>query len=146
MGTRGRKNIYELTMGSKQIDQRPDAPYCLTDAEAEVWRAIVNSKPPDQFGPSGSCFLLIQLCRHKVAADRIAMLIQALCRKRTLDLKEFTALAAMQANETTNIICMSRQLRLTPQAIYRADSAKLRPLVTHQLPKPWDRRYDEDKD
>jgi hypothetical protein len=137
---RGRKNIYELTMAPAQV-ARPDAPYYLTDAQADVWRAIVDSKPPEHFSPASS-FLLTQLCRHKVMADRTAKQIQAFCRRKTLDLAEFAALLAQQRTETDSIVRMSRALRLTPQAQYRADSAKNRPIMT----APWDSRYDSKMD
>jgi hypothetical protein len=46
------------------IGNRPDAPYDLADAGAEVWRAIVASMPAEHFAPSHYP-MLTQLCRHK---------------------------------------------------------------------------------
>jgi hypothetical protein len=136
---RGRRSAAELmiTAGTDGSIVRPDAPYSLRDpAEVAVWRAVVAAMPADFF-KAGSFALLIQFCRHSVAADRVAQLIEAFCKRKKIDCSEFASLLAMQSLESANIIRLSRQLRLSPQAVYRADSAKLRQPSTASA--PWHR-------
>jgi len=116
------------------IASRPDAPD-LTDRQADEWRAIVGAMRPDYFSRSHYP-LLSQLCRHIVAANRVAQLVEAVCKKRRLDCAELASLLALQASESSSIARLCRQLRLSPQSIYRADSTKQRPVSV--LSAPWD--------
>jgi hypothetical protein len=128
---------------------RPDAPYSLRDpAEVAVWRATVNAMPADYFRPTHFP-LLIQYCRHSVAADRVAQLIEAFSKRRKIDCPQYAALLAMQNAESGAIIRLSRQLRLSPQAVYRAESAKLRQPPTALAPwhrEPWERKKIDESD
>ena len=64
VGSRGRKSMTDLMIdGSTSVIQRPDAPYDLTDAGADEWRAIVASMPPEHFARIHYP-MLTQLCRH----------------------------------------------------------------------------------
>ena len=77
MGTRGRKSSAELsilTMPTLETIMRPDAPYDLTDEQADEWRAVVNRMPADWF-PRETHGMLTQYCRHVVAARRVAQLV-----------------------------------------------------------------------
>ena len=120
---------------NRVIASRPDAPYDLTDQQADEWRAIVGAMRPDYFSRSHYP-LLSQLCRHTVAANRVAQLVESACRRRKLDRTELASLLAMQASESSSIARLCRQLRLTHQSLYRADSTKQRPVSI--LNAPWD--------
>ncbi|MGZ6316312.1 MAG: hypothetical protein ACXWNQ_03555 [Anaerolineales bacterium] len=124
---------------------RPDAPYSLRDpAEVAVWRMVVAAMPADYFRPT-HFKLLIQYCRHSVAADRVAQLIETFCKKRKINCPEYASLLAMQNAESGAIIRLSRQLRLSPQAVYRAESAKLRqPSLAPWHREPWERKKADD--
>jgi hypothetical protein len=147
LGIRGRKSMTELAIGPVVIN-RPEPPYNLTDAEADVWRQIVNAMPADHFAPSHFP-LLVQLCRHVVSSDRVKLLIEQLCGRKQIDCDRLQSLLAMQTSESSSIVRLMRSLRLTPQSISRAESAKLRPLATGALApwhsNPWDRKYDVDE-
>lgn len=132
---RGRKSVAELLIGSPVVGY-PDAPYNLTDAEAEEWRAIVASMQPGYFARSHYP-LLTQLCRHVVISNRVAMLIEQCCKKRTFDRAELASLLAMQNAETQALIRLCRQLRLSHQAIMRLESRKTRPAPAIEV--PWHR-------
>jgi|SRR6266566_73531 len=118
------------------IATRPDAPYNLTDAEADEWRAIVSSMPPEHFARSHYP-MLTQLCRHKMQSDRIAQLVEATCKQKKLNRCEYASLLAMQAVETSAIIRLERSMRLTHQALYRGETAKLRPVA--MVKAPWEK-------
>lgn len=125
--------------GANGAITRPDAPYMLRcPEEVAVWRSIVDALPADYFAPT-TFPLLIQLCRHVVLADRVAQLIEAFCKRKKIDYPELAALGTMQSVESANIIKLSRQLRLSPQSIYRGKSAKVRPTVHSAALAPWHR-------
>jgi len=140
MGRRGPKSITDLMIdGSTAVVHRPDAPYDLSDAAADQWRAIVSSMPAEHFAPSHYP-MLTQLCRHKVESNRVAQLIELCCSKRkgkTFDVNEYNLLLTMQGRESAAINRLMRSMRLTHQALYRGESAKVRP-VTGLIKAPWD--------
>jgi hypothetical protein len=138
LGSRGRKSIAELmiTDSSTGIINRPDAPYDLTDIESDEWRAIVSSMPPEHFARIHYP-MLSQLCRHIVAARRVAQMVEQCARQKKLNRVEFASLLALQAAESAAIIRLCRSMRLTQQSIYRADATgRLRP--TAMLKAPWE--------
>jgi len=122
--------------GSTSVIQRPDAPYTLTDAEADEWRAIVASMQPEHFSRVHYP-MLTQLCRHKVQSDRIGQLIEKCATKnKAFNRAEYASLLAMQATETSSIIRLMRSMRLTQQSLYRGETAKLRPAA--MIKAPWE--------
>jgi hypothetical protein len=123
------------------IANRPDAPYTMTDAEADEWRAIVASMQPDYFQRSHYP-TLSQLCRHIVASNRVAQLIETTCRQKTLNREELASLLVLQGKESAAIVSLCRQLRLSHQSIYRADSTKQRPVAI--INAPWVSRQNND--
>jgi hypothetical protein len=61
MAKRGRVSIDALMVQAQGLEAnlpRPDAPYDVTDEEAEVWRTVVNSMPADHFIPANYIFSL----------------------------------------------------------------------------------------
>jgi hypothetical protein len=134
----------ELVVGRVVIN-RPEPPYTLTNAEADVWRMVTNAMPADHFSPSHFP-LLVQLCRHVVSSDRVKLLIEQFCEKKQIDCAGLQTLLSMQTSESSSIVRLMRSLRLSPQAIYRAESPKLRPIAQGGLAhrNPWDREYDSD--
>ena len=117
-----------------EIIRRPEAPDDLTDEQSEEWHAIVNTMPADHF-MRGNFPLLSQLCRHIVASRRIAQLIEQAANEKVLDLKELCTLLQLQAAESATIIRLSRSMRLTQQAIMRAETTKH---PNRQTKRPWE--------
>lgn len=122
MGSRGRTSMNELMIPENptEIVQRPDAPYDLTDVEADEWRAIVAAMPADHF-MRGNYALLSQHCRHVVSARRIAQLIEQTASEKPFNRREYMILLQMQATESAAIMRLSRSMRLTQQAVKRPD-------------------------
>jgi hypothetical protein len=133
MGARGRKSTAELMIATGIAASRPDAPTTLTDAEADEWRAIVASMHPDYFARSHHP-MLVQLCRHIVASSRVARLIESICKNKRPDRTELASALTMQSAESAAIVRLCRQLRLSHQSIYRADSTKQRPITKRKAP------------
>jgi hypothetical protein len=136
MGTRGRPSIASLMVPANpaEIIQRPDAPYDLTDEQAEEWRAIVGVMDAGHF-MRGNYPLLAQLCRHIVNARRLAQLKCA--KEKEFDRKEFGILLQLEATESAAIMRLSRSMRLTQQAVKRLETT--RHPRGKRVKNPWDR-------
>jgi len=84
--------------------------------------------------------MLAQLCRHIVASNRIAQLVEATCKQKKLNRAELASLLIMQSGESSCIVRLCRQLRLSHQAVYRASGTKHRPVGSGALlDAPWTR-------
>jgi hypothetical protein len=124
MGRRGRPSIASLMVpDAPEFIQRPDAPYDLTDEQAEEWRAIVGTMDPGHF-MRGNYPLLAQLCRHIVNARRLAQLIEQCAKEKDFDRKEFGILLQLEATESAAIMRLSRSMRLTQQAVKRLETTR----------------------
>jgi hypothetical protein len=136
MGTRGRPSMASLMVpDSSEFIQRPDAPYDLTDEQAEEWRAIVSTMDPGHF-MRGNYPLLAQLCRHIVNARRLAQLIEQCAKEKDFDRKEFGILLQLEATESAAIMRLSRSMRLTQQAVKRLETT--RHPKGERVKNPWD--------
>ena len=136
MGTRGRSSMASLMVpDSSEFIQRPDAPYDLTDEQAEEWRAIVSTMDPGHF-MRGNYPLLAQLCRHIVNARRLAQLIEQCAKEKDFDRKEFGILLQLEATESAAIMRLSRSMRLTQQAVKRLETT--RHPKGERVKNPWD--------
>jgi hypothetical protein len=136
MGTRGRPSMASLMVpDSSEFIQRPDAPYDLTDEQAEEWRAIVSAMAPGHF-MRGNYPLLAQLCRHIVNARRLAQLIEQCAKEKNFDRKEFGVLLQLEATESAAIMRLSRSMRLTQQAVKRLETT--RHPKGERVKNPWD--------
>jgi len=136
MGTRGRPSMASLMVpDSSEFIQRPDAPYDLTDEQAEEWRAIVGTMDPGHF-MRGNYPLLAQLCRHIVNARRLAQLIEQCAKEKDFDRKEFGVLLQLEATESAAILRLSRSMRLTQQAVKRLETT--RHPKGERVKNPWD--------
>src|SRR5688572_2134444 len=125
MKQRGRKSGAELAIvtGPVETVARPDAPYELTDEQAEEWHKVVGRLPADWF-PTETHALLTQYCKHVVAARRIAQLIGAEEKKENLDLANYDALLRMQDRESKSIGMLATRMRITQQSTMRVETLK----------------------
>jgi hypothetical protein len=137
MAKRGRDSIAALTAKSQAtailIVQRPDAPYELTDDQADVWRRVAEDLPADWFTPK-NYDLLAQHTRHVINARRCASLIEQEMKRKSLDLKEYDNLLRMQERETRAILATMTQMRTTHQSLY---DKKIK-LDGKKVSKPWE--------
>ena len=121
MAKRGRKSAASLEIASLaaplQRLERPDAPYDLTDEEAEEWRAVVGRMPADWF-PRETWPMLTLYCRHVVNARRIAQLITAQLKRKKFEIGTYDRLLAMQEREGRAISSLATRMRITQQATY----------------------------
>jgi hypothetical protein len=134
MKTRGRTSAAALevaSLGKVETIQRPDAPYELTDEQAQEWWAVVNRMPADWF-PRETHGLLAQYCRHVVAARRVAQLVAAE-EAGEFDLGRYDQLLKMQEREGRALSSLATRLRITLQATVSPKTQK-----PSQNKKPWE--------
>ena len=117
MGTRGRASAASLEVARPVVEslQRPDAPYDLTDDQAEEWWAVVNRLPADWF-PRETHAVLAQYCRHVVAARRVAQLVASCEASAEMDLSQYDQLLKMQEREGRALSSLATRLRITQQS------------------------------
>lgn len=137
MRTRGRKSAASLSVvaPSSQIQtiERPAPPDDLTDEQAAEWVAIVERMPADWF-PRETWSLLVQYCRHIVAAKRVDQLIEALQNESDIDLKAWADALKIQRQESGIIAALSTKMRLSQQTSYD----KSRKKGSGGVRKPWE--------
>lgn len=136
MKKRGRKSAAssELAIASAvETISRPDAPYDLTDEQAQEWWAVVNRMPADWF-PRETHGMLTQYCRHVVAARKVAQLITKSEKSRSFDVDEYDRLLKMQEREGRAISSLATRMRISQQATVRAESARKPDMIDN----PWE--------
>jgi len=139
MGKRGRKSATELAMAPLVvIEPRPPAPSELTDEESAQWEAIV-ARMPSKWFTKETHPLLVQLCRHIIAARRLAQLIeQAAHGDEDFAVEYYMRLLRALTGQTAIIASVSTKLRITPQSSYDAKVAGTAKGNSSDLTPPWE--------
>jgi hypothetical protein len=133
MAKRGRVSAAELAIsGPVEVMERPDAPYDLTDEQSDEWWAIVNRLPADWF-PRETHATLADYCRHVVKSRRIAQLVAAEERKKTVDVDVLDKLYKMAERESRAASSLATRMRITQQTTY--DKSRKKPV---EASNPWD--------
>lgn len=143
MKQRGRKAAAALevaSIGRNGITtvRRPGPPAELSDEMAEEWRRIVNGKPSDWFD-AGAQPVLVQFCRHILAARRVGQLIAQQEASEDYDVDRHLALLRAQERQTAAIKAAATSLRLTPQSRYTPGRAASAAGNEISGAKPWKR-------
>src|SRR3990167_5634469 len=136
MGIRGRQSAAALSVISTEgivTIRRPEPPSELTDEQAQEWRAVVNRLPAEWF-PREPHGLLVQYCRHVVAARRVAQLIAAAEGSENFDTEEYDRLLKMQEREGRAISSLATRMRMSQHSTY--DKKKSKPI--RGAKKPWE--------
>lgn len=137
MGSRGRKSAAAqevvLSPGPVETIERPDAPYDLTDEQAEEWWAVVNRLPADWF-PRETHAMLADYCRHVVKSRRIAQLVADAEASSEIDIDALDKLYKMAERESRALSSLATRMRITQQATstHRANKG------SKGVRKPWD--------
>lgn len=138
MAKRGRVSAASTevsTVATAEVEtvQRPDAPYDLTDEQAEEWWAVVNRMPADWF-PRETHGMLAQYCRHVVAARRVAQLVTSIEAEKVFDIGAYDKALKMQEREGRAISSLATRMRISQQATVSAKTAR----KPSQVKKPWE--------
>lgn len=125
MKQRGRKGGGSLTPRPPFGVTRIEAPSELNEEQVLIWHEIVASQPTDWF-TAGNAPILIALVRHIHEERRLGDVIANFQNEwlETDDgLRRYDLLTKNHDRQTKAIGTLSRHLRLTNQARYRADKA-----------------------
>ena len=125
MGERGRRSAAALAVRADEAQAvvHPDAPYDLTDEQAEVWRGTLASLPPD-WVEAGAHPVLVAFCRVTVELRRIGQLVErASAEADGFTLKDYLDLVKTQGSQAQVLKTLATALRLTPQTRLRAEKA-----------------------
>lgn len=126
MGARGPKPAayYDVPAANITAVERPDAPYDLTDEQADEWRAVVNRLPADWFTRE-TWPLLAQYCRHVVSARHVSELIRKLeAAPDGFDVDEYDKLLKMQEREGRALSSLATRMRLSQQSVHDREKKK----------------------
>jgi len=114
MGARGRKSAAALAVvpGLVTTLERPMPPAELTDEQVCEWKDLTSAEPADKF-PRPKWGALVQFCRSRVAARRVAQLIEAEEESgEGLDLDRYDKLLKMQERESRILASLGVRLEL----------------------------------
>lgn len=137
MAKRGRPSAASLELhqatGPVETIQRPDAPYDLTDEQADEWWAVVNSMPADWFTRETHA-LLADYCRHVVKSRRVAQLVADAEKSDELDVGLLDKLYKMAERESRAIGSLAVRMRISQQSTtnHRGNRS------SKAIKKPWD--------
>lgn len=140
MNQRGRKSSAALAVVDDQDMSlaRIMPPSGLSQAERQVWMALVNSKPADWFGIE-HVPLMVEYARHVCRGHVVAGQLDAFTDEwlATDDgLRRFKDLSGI-ANKTASMVkTLATSMRLTHQAVYHKDKAGMGP---NRAGKVWQR-------
>ena len=139
MGKRGRKSAAEMAIAPLvEIEPRPVAPSDLVDEEAAEWEKIV-ARMPSKWFTKETWPLLVQLCRHIIAARRLAQLIhQAAHGDEDFQVEYWMRLLRALTGQTAIITSVSTKLRITPQSSYDAKVAGTAKSHSSDIVPPWE--------
>jgi hypothetical protein len=113
--------------------QRPDAPYDLTDEQADVWRQVVEALPADWFGPE-TWHLLADYCRHTVSSRHMSQLVESQQKGESIDVATLDRALKMRERETRAASSLATRLRITKQATQLPDKV----IKRQSVPRPWE--------
>ena len=138
MGTRGPKSASELAVSSPSSPiVHADAPYDLSDEQAEIWRATLASLPPDWI-EVGAHPTLAAFCRTTTHLRRLGQIIhQAETEGDDFDPTLYGKMVAAHGQAAQVIKTLSTALRLTPQTRTRHETAGRR-AGTGVAKRPWE--------
>jgi len=112
--------------------QRADAPYDLTDEQAEEWWAIVNRMPADWF-PRETHALLAQYCKLVTRARRLGQLLNEMEQSKDFNLREYQLTVRTEAACSKSITMLATRMRMSQQSSF--DKTRKRGM---QVKRPWE--------
>ena len=137
MGARGPQSVERLALAAigpsgLEVVHRPEPPLDLSDEQTVEWRDVVNRLPADWFGRETHA-LLVQYCRHVVAAKRVAQLVASIEADPEFNIANYDKALKMQEREGRAIAALATKMRIAQQSTY--DKSKRKPAAGR---KPWE--------
>jgi hypothetical protein len=113
---------------------RPDAPYDLTDEEADFWRVVVNRMEPDYF-PAETWPILCAYCRATVRGRHLSGMRQTMEKMEKFDLDAYAKIVRMENECAKTVAMLATKMRIAHQSTY--DVQKRKPPVL--VKPPWEK-------
>lgn len=129
MKQRGRKSAAKLAVVAPKVDDRPEAPDTLLDAEKTLFNAITASRSPGFFD-AAAVDSLTEYVRLKTAVELMATQINDFddaWLNTDEGVKRMKTLEAIRDQKQARMIQYATKLRLTNQSRYVPDKAINRP-------------------
>ena len=147
MAARGRKSSSALGVVQQETtkESRLLPPIHITDAEREIWVAVVNDQPANSFTQTHAPLLEIY-CRHVVNSRILADELINFDRAWLADdegLKRYDKLLAMSEREGRAASSLATRLRITRQSIDQQTVARAM-LNAPKTQKPWEIEFSND--
>jgi hypothetical protein len=114
-----RRSADSLSIIPRLPANRVATPAGLSKKERDLWRAVVDSKPAEWFGPD-SAPVLTEYVRAAVLCDQLARMVDRALKGQGADLK--TALD-LRDREARRMASLATKLRLTNQSRYTPQAA-----------------------
>lgn len=135
MRQHGRKSTAQLSVISLPGARIPP-PSGLTKAQAEVWLAVVATKPASWF-TADSTAILSQYCRHVTTADALAKMIDAIDPASPDQIANFDRLLTLRDRESKIILRLATSMRCTQLSRIKAETAGTQAANAGGADKPW---------
>ncbi len=138
MAQRGRKSAAALAVREQtQTVVHADAPYDLTDEQAEVWRATLASLPPDWI-ETGAHPTLAAYCRTATHLRRLGQLVTQAEGDAEFSPRDYLDLVKAHGALSQVIKTLSTALRLTPQTRIRPETGHRKAAGFTNVKRPWE--------
>jgi hypothetical protein len=126
---------------------RPEPPVALGEAEARVWRDIVDALPGHWIDPGGGQQILLRLACQSALAEQVEQQIRDLLCDDPVDSKQLAALTVTHTTLAKSIAYLLAQLRATPKSRMqpRDTAARLEPSHREPRTRPWEIRAPDDQ-
>ena len=130
-----RQSAESLSIATVSIPIRPDPPKDLTEAQSNIWRDIVATKPPDWF-EADSQPVLAAYCRAVDFHSKISMELDKYLNENE-DIIPAKQLYDLQEKNARLMKNLAAGLRLTPQSRYTPKAAATANKKAGGAAKPW---------
>jgi len=120
---------------------RPPPPADLTEAQAAIWRSVVETEPTELFGTAATRTLLADYCRARETVATYSGLVQSFDAEwlKTEDgLNRFRSICRGRDVEVRAAVTLAMKLRLTNQSRYEKDAAAVAGRKVAKGARPWE--------
>jgi len=125
MDQRGRKSVEASSVVACKAKMGPiEPPETLSEAEGEVWKSVIATKPRDWFSDD-NLPLLADYCRHIIRQNKISDMINShsVYASDPDSLKVYDKLIRLSDVESKAIMQLATKMRLTQQSRYDPKTA-----------------------
>jgi len=141
-GKRGPKPAHEVVRALPgREERRPPPPEGMTEAQANLWRAITETEPGNWFDSAARQSLLRLYCEHACFRADLQRLIDRTPVEKIVDedsAKSFEAMLRARDREMKQLVSLATRMRLTNQSRYTPGAAGSAGKNNPTGPKPWE--------